>query len=172
MGCGGLLAIFLAFAAFGAVYGALAGDYGLGWQIGAWIGLVVVVLVAVVAGIAFLDEKLGWGLAEPTPDTGSTVSAEEVLADDAKNYGGAESRQEPSERDEPETSAQEGRGRWISHPDDPPSGTDLAPDEEPEAPPVTPPDVEIRSESKVYDQIRRLAELRDEGLITPEEFEA
>jgi hypothetical protein len=54
----------------------------------------------------------------------------------------------------------------VPHPDDL-SLTETASPQETEPPPVP----EAVARPDVYEQIRRLAELRDEGLIMPEEYE-
>jgi hypothetical protein len=158
-------------AAIGAVGQALVGDYGLGWQIGTWVGLIVVVLLAIVGAIAFLDEKFGWGLTEPARETGPTISPEEVLADDAENYGAAQDRQETRQSGETRPGGLERGGDRVSHPDYQPADTAQTSEQEAEAASAPSQNPRMSPESKVYDQIRRLAELRDEGLITPEEFE-
>jgi hypothetical protein len=134
--------------------------------------LILVALLAIGAAIVFLDEKFGWGLTEPARDTGPTISSEEVLADDAKNYGTAQDRQGPPQSDEARAAGQERRGNWGAHSDDQPAETAQDSEQEAEAMSTRSQNPRVSPESNVYDQIRRLAELRDEGLITSEEFEA
>jgi hypothetical protein len=65
----------------------MTGVYGVGWQIGAWAGAVVLVVVLVLGVVAFLDQKLGWGLTEPSKPTtpgAQSRSAEDVL--ETENY--------------------------------------------------------------------------------------
>lgn len=65
-GCGSFLLIFLLFAGFGAIWGALSGEYGTGWQVVAWIAVPLAVAgmaVTGVAGVALARERLGKGSA-------------------------------------------------------------------------------------------------------------
>jgi hypothetical protein len=123
-----------------------------------WLPVGIIGSLLVVGGVvAAVDQKLGLGLldrlsriAEP-PQEAATRPAEDILGEDAANYGRAP--------DPPRM------GRRVPHPDDPVPGPAGA--TTPEAR-----DERQPSEPNVYEQIRRLAELRDEGLVTPEEFEA
>jgi hypothetical protein len=86
-GCGSLFAIILLLSGAAYVWEAMTGVHGVGWQIGAWAGAVVLVVVLALDVVAFLDQKLGWGLTEPSEPTtpgAQSRSAEDVL--ETENY--------------------------------------------------------------------------------------
>ncbi len=114
-GCGTIFLILLAFSGLGAVWGAMAGDYGTGWQIAAWIGVPLLIILVVGGGIGLAGERFGWfSDAAPEPEQ---KDAADVIIEDEMNYGA----QSPTD------------------------------------------DLE--------DRLRRLARLRDQGLITDEDYE-
>jgi large subunit ribosomal protein L7/L12 len=119
-GCGWLLLAALVLYLLSAIFEAMSGKYGLGWQIVSWVGAIVIVLVLVGGTVVALDQKFGWGLTDPpggTPDTpqAHTRKPEDLLGDDAPNYGVAE----PRSPLEAEPGVQERRGQWQRHPHDP-----------------------------------------------------
>jgi hypothetical protein len=86
-GCDSLFAIILLVIGAAYVWEAMTGVYGVGWQIVAWAGAVVLVVVLVLGVVAFLDQKLDWGLTEPSKPTtpgAQSRSAEDVL--ETENY--------------------------------------------------------------------------------------
>ena len=120
----------------------------------------VVGVSVLLGGFAFLDERMGWGLTERSRGDQPEASPQppEEANTDAQNYG-------------PATPEHPRLGRWMPHPDDPPPAVAEEPEAEAQGP--SPPPVEAQGVPRpdVYEQIRRLAGLRDEGLITAEEFE-
>ena len=122
-GCGTLVLIVLVFAAFGAIWEAMTGVHGTGWQIAAWVGVPLVMLLVVAGGIGLVGERFGWfeqatGNA-PRPEQ---RDAADIIVEDELNYGD----QNPA------------------------------------------PDRPVRS---LETRLRGLARLRDEGLITDEDYE-
>ena len=113
--------IVLVFAAFGAVWEAMTGVHGTGWQIAAWVGVPLVVLLVVAGGIGLVGERFGW-FEQNAPEPEQRDAAE-IIVEDEMNYG----NQNPT----------------------------------PEQP--------VRS---LETRLRGLARLRDEGLITDEDYEA
>ncbi len=146
-GCGPFVAVVLI---IGLVYGSLSGEYGKGWLVAAWIGVLLVLLGV----FAFLDERFGWGLMDRLRGEPRDLQPEpppDHVGRDVGNYGAVPRR---------------------PHADDPAPGP-LAETSEEEAQVPTPPSAELQGVPRpdVYEQIRRLADLRDNGLITAEEFE-
>jgi hypothetical protein len=158
-GCGSCLGVFILLALLGALLGAMQGEYGLAWQFGSIAGVVVVALLLVVGLVAWLDQKLGWGLFEPPdedPPTGVRRDPQDII-DETENYGAATpDRTSPSQ---PRLASP------VPHPDDPRT------EEQEETGTLKPPTTGETVTPNIYEQIRRLAKLRDEGLITTEEFE-
>ena len=110
----------LVFYLLSAIFEAMSGNYGLGWQVVTWIGALVIVLALVGPTVVALDQKFGWGLTNPPSDTPDTPEAhtrtpEDVLGDDAPNYGVAE----PRSPLDAEPGLQQRRGQWQPHPHDP-----------------------------------------------------
>lgn len=120
-GCGTLVLILLVFAAFGAVWEAMTGVYGIGWQIAAWVGVPLVVLLVVAGGIGLAGERFGW-FEQNAPEP-ERRDAAEIIVEDEVNYG----------------------------------------DQRPE---------EGRPGRSLETRLRGLARLRDDGLITDEDYEA
>jgi hypothetical protein len=159
-----------ALAMIGAGYNALVGDYDLAWQVVSWVLIVAVELMGLLAGFALFMQKFGRGRTYALPDTNPAVLPEETFTNGSE---AVENNQEATERDGAEPANGKTNAIWFPHPDDPPP-TEASP---------TPKDAEATNgattghprpmlEQDTYDHIRKLAELRDEGLIDPKEFEA
>lgn len=147
-----------------------------GWWIplGIFLTLVEVVLIGGVA-FAWLDQKFGWGYADgsragQTPNS-NTIPAED-LAGDVGNYGAYRQRESPPP---PAGEARrEKMARSVPHPDDTPKPRPIAGLGEAGGvnQRIDLADVSARrSGDDPYDRIRKLAKLRDDGLITADEFE-
>jgi hypothetical protein len=118
-GCGWLLLAAIVITLLGAVVDAMSGTYGLGWQIAAWVGVPILILLILGMTFVALDQKFGWGITDPpseTPDTpqAHTRTPEDVLGDEAENYGIWQPRQR-----EGSTGAQDRPEQRRPHPDDP-----------------------------------------------------
>ena len=154
----------------GAGYNALAGEYGLAWQVVSWVLLVAIELIGLRAGFALLMQRFGRGSAHAIPETNSAVLAGEISTNGS---GAVENGHEATERDGAEPENGKTNAVWFPHPDDP----------SPTVESQTPKDAEATNgasaehpppklDQDAYDHIRKLAALRDEGLIDPREFEA
>lgn len=87
-GCGALIGFLALLLVVGYVFGALGGEYGLLWQVVAWVGLVLVVLGGAGAALGYLDRQFGWGIFEPGEIAEPTkLSEPEQSQDDDRNYG-------------------------------------------------------------------------------------
>ena len=157
----------------GAVYNALAGEYGLAWQVVSWVLTVAVELMGLLAGLSLLSQKFGRERTHSPSDTSPTASSEKILAHDTNNHGAVEDPQEATERNGAESENGKTNAMWFPHPDDP-SPTEISQTPKDEAETNGAPSLHPRPEFEVdtYDHIRKLADLRDEGLIDPKEFEA
>jgi hypothetical protein len=124
----------------GAGYNALAGEYGLAWQVVSWVLTVAVELTGVLAGLSLLNQKLGRGRTYSPPDLNPTASSEEVFAHDTRAVG---DQRETAERSETEPENGKTLAIWLPHPDDPaPAGTSQPAEENGETtltPPSHPP---------------------------------
>lgn len=176
-GCGVLILAAILLWPISMVGQAMDGEAASWWiPVGLFLTLVEILLIGGVA-FAWLDQKFGWGYMDRARESGrppssGTIPAED-LAGDASNYGAHGNRP-----DQPSAEAREKLARPVPHPDDPPKprrpvgpirGIDQrvdVPKNGPESEPQRP-----RSDD-VYEQVRGLAKLRDEGHITQEEFEA
>jgi len=152
-------------------YDALTGEYGLAWQVMSSVVIVPVLLIGLLAWLVLLDRKFGWGLTGSLPDTNPPASSEEVLAHEG-NHGAAEKQQETPNGSEVGPSDRTTRGRRIPHPDDPPPARTKQTPKEDEATPTSPSHSRPKPEPDIYYHIRRLAELRDAGIMDSKEFEA
>jgi len=167
-----LLATVLVVAVIGVPYDALSGEYGLAWQVMSSIIIVPVLLIGLIAWLVLLDRKFGWGLTRSLPDTNHQASSEEMPARD-DNHGAAENQLEAPNGSEAGTGDRTTRGRRIPHPDDPlPVEVNRTPKEEDEATRASPSHSRPKPEPDIYYHIRRLAELRDAGIMDSKEFEA
>ncbi len=108
----------------GAGYNALAGEYGLAWQVVSWVLTVAVEL----AGLTLLKQTFfGRGHTYSPPDTNPAASSEEVFAHDTR---AVENQQETAERGKTEPENGETLAIWFPHPDDPaPAGASQPPEE-------------------------------------------
>ncbi len=109
----------------GAGYNALAGEYGLAWQMVSWGLTVVVELMGLLAGLSLLHQKFGrrrtYSPPNPPPPT------EEVFAHDTR---AVENQRETAERGETEPENGKTLATWFPHPDDPaPAGASQPPEE-------------------------------------------
>lgn len=146
-----------AFAMIEASYNALAGEYGLAWQVVCLILTVAVELMGLLAAFALLSQKSERGLTDPPQGVNPTASSEEVFAHDTKN-GEVDNQQEAAEGAEPDE--RKPRARWFPHPDDPsPAEAGRTPQEEDESFPAPSSHSRPESEADIYHHIRRLAEL-------------
>jgi hypothetical protein len=59
-------------------YNALAGEYGLAWQVVSWVLIVALELVGLLAGLSLLNRKFGRRRTYSPPDTNPTASPEEI----------------------------------------------------------------------------------------------
>ena len=112
----------------GAGYNALAGEYGLAWQVVSWVLTVAVELTGLLAGLALLKQKVfGRGHTYSPPDTNPAASSEEVFTHDTR---AVEDQQETAERGETEPENGARLATWFPHPDDPvPAGPSQPPEE-------------------------------------------
>jgi hypothetical protein len=157
-GCGPILAVLIVLGLLGAVYSALKGEYGTGWQVAAWVGALIVIL-----GIAAaLKEKMGRGNAEYLQDEQPNETPPRINLSDQTA--------EPANLETP-TSERPRLGHLLPHPDDPQPPALEKPEEEPEVTSPAPAETQGVPRPDVYEEIRKLAQLRDEGLITVQEFE-
>lgn len=164
-----LLLNVLVLTVIGALYEALTGEYGLVWQLISLVITVPVLLIGLLALLALLDQMLGWRLIGSRPDRNPAATPEE--APDHDDDGPAENGHVTHQANGAEPEDQRILVRRIPHPDDPPPAeAGQPPEEEDRATPAPPPQPE--PDSDIYDHIRRLAELRDEGVIDSKEFEA
>ena len=150
-------------------YRALSGEYVRGWQVVSWVLTVAVELVGFLAGFILLNQRFGRGRAYSLPHANAAALRVKSFDGATNDQDSVQNRQDSAERDEAEPVQWNTRGIWFPHPDDPtPAEPSQTPKEdEPSssaAPPLLEPDV--------YAHIRKLAELRNEGLMTPKEFEA
>ena len=141
----------------GALYDALTGEYGLVWQLISLVITVPVLLIGLLAFLALLDQMFGWRLIGSRPDRNPAATPEEAPVHD--DDGPAVNGHVTHLANGAEQVDQRIRGRRVPHPDDPPPA-------EAGQPPQPEPG------SDVYYHIRRLAELRDDGVIDSKEFEA
>lgn len=149
-GCDFILLIALALFPFAMLSSALQGEESLWWVLVS----IILILIEVALVFAVVDHFLGLGIikrltermdrANEETDTRKQEHQEGV---NSENYG-------------PVSSEWSQLARPVPHPDDPPQLDEVA---LPASEAVPRPDV--------YEQIRRLAEIRDEGLISSEEFE-
>lgn len=175
-GCLVLVAASVLLIPFGLIGSGL--DEGQGGTVA--IGVVLTIVEILVIGVVlffWLDKKLGWGYRDgDTPNSAGTVRPED-LAGDASNYGFSE------EPEKPGTEKTEKIGRRLPHPDDPlerPRGRPRT---------VIGPGAGVDqsvtlsggaggeaaskvNESDVYERLKRLKDLRDEGHLTDEEYAA
>jgi hypothetical protein len=153
----------------GALYDALTGEYGLVWQLISLVITVPVLLIGLLAFLALLDQMFGWRLIGSRPDRNPAATPEEAPVHD--DDGPAENGHVTHLANGAEQDDQRIRVRRVPHPDDPPPAeAGQPPEEEDRATPAPPPQPEPGSD--VYYHIRRLAELRDDGVIDSKEFEA
>jgi hypothetical protein len=123
----------------GAGYNALAGEYGLAWQVVSWGLTVVVELMGLLAGLSLLTRKLGRRRAYSPSNANPPATSEEVLAHDTSDSGAVENRQETVERGETEPENGKTLATWLPHPDDPAQAGASQPPEEKRKTTLTPP---------------------------------
>lgn len=167
-GCLVLVAASVLLIPFGLIGSGMDEGQGGTVAIGVVLAIVEILVIGTVA-FFWLDKKLGWGFRDDgTSNTSSagTVPPED-LAGDASNYGFSK---EPARSEQPAQKL----GRRLPHPDDskamperprtimgPGAGIDQN---------VTLPGDRGASERDVYERLKRLKELKDEGHITEEEY--
>lgn len=165
VGCALLVLGTVLLGAFGLTVAAMAGDYGLGAQVAAWVLTPLALIAAGLLTFVWLDKRYGWGyFGEGGGPPPNTVRAED-LAGDASNYGLAKEPRPAPGRPPP-------RGRQLPHPDDeilsPRRGVNqsvnLPRPPKQEKPP--------QGQFDVYERLRGLKAMFDEGHITLEEYEA
>jgi hypothetical protein len=117
-------------------YNALAGEYGLAWQMVSWGLTVVVELMGLLAGLSLLARKLERRRTYSPPNANPPAPSEEVFAHDS---GAVENQQETVERGETEPENGKSLATWFPHPDDPPPPEASQPPEENGKTTLTPP---------------------------------
>ena len=122
----------------GAGYNALAGEYGLAWQVMSWGVTAPVLLIGLWAWLLLLGRMFGWGLTGSLPDSAPVAFPEEVPARNG-NHGAAENWQEAPERGKAEVDDLRTLASWVPHPDDPPPAEASPMPEEAEKPALGPP---------------------------------
>jgi hypothetical protein len=101
------------------------------------------------------------------------ASSEEIFSYDTNNHDAVEDRQEATGRNGAESENGNTQGIWFPRPDDPsPTETSRTHNDEEESDSMSPLQPQPEPESDTFDHIRKLDELRNEGLIVPKEFEA
>ena len=100
----------------GAGYNALAGEYGLAWQVVSWVLTVAVELVGLLAGVSLLVRKFGLMRAYALPDAQPAALSGETLTNGS---AAEEGRQLATDRDGADLENGEASAVWFPHPDDP-----------------------------------------------------
>jgi hypothetical protein len=101
------------------------------------------------------------------------ASSEEIFSYDTNNHDAVEDRQEATGRNGAESENGNTQGIWFPRPDDSsPTETSRTHNDEEESDSMSPLQPQPEPESDTFDHIRKLDELRNEGLIDPKEFDA
>jgi hypothetical protein len=120
----------------GAGYNALAGEYGLAWQVVSWLLTVAVELTGLLAGLSLLNQKLIRRLTYSAPVTSLAGSPEEEFSHDSR---AVEDQRETAKRKETKLDNEKTFATWLPHPDDPVPAETSQPAEENGETTVTPP---------------------------------
>jgi len=157
----------------GAGYNALAGEYGLAWQVVSRVLAVAVDLIGISAGLALLNQKFTGGRLHSPSDTSPLALSEEAFSYDTNNHAAVEDRQEATRRSGAESENENTQGIWCRRPDAPsPIETSLTHNDKEESDSIPPLQPQPEHESDACDHIRKLDEPCDEGLIDPKGLEA